>query len=69
MCFSFDEEKIVLLSNEIENYFFACSNYSGEGQISMTFKFHHLVHLPRFIVKFGPTRFLVSLIFSNIIIF
>ena len=65
MCFKFEIDNINLLANTIHDFLQACSEFSGEGQISMSIKFHHLIHLPRQILKFGPPRFFSTLNFEQ----
>ena len=65
MVFKFEIQNIEMIETIISDFLFACSNYSGDGEISMSIKFHHLVHLPRQIMKFGPPRFFSTLNFEQ----
>ena len=49
----------------ISDFLFCCSKFSDEKEFFITIKFHHLVHIPRLISKFGPPRFFSTLNFEQ----
>ena len=65
MCFRFKIQNLNLLAIYIRDFLDMCSKFQGENGISMSIKFHHLVHLPRLIAKFGPPRFFSTLNFEQ----
>ena len=64
MSFSFSDCRLVVLDNLIESFLSLCSNYS-EG-LPFTVKFHHLIHYPRMITKFGPPRIFSTINFESL---
>ena len=64
MCFEFKSENLNLLACLIRDFLYLCSKFSGENGISMSIKFHHLIHLPRQIQKFGPPRYFSTINFE-----
>ena len=65
MCFTFDLNTISILETLINDFLFCCSEFSSNNEIVITIKFHHLVHIPRLITKFGPPRFFSTLNFEQ----
>ena len=64
MSFSFNEQLIAYLHSLIRDFLKLCSLYSES--LGITVKFHHLIHYPRLITRFGPPRIFSTINFESL---
>ena len=60
---SIDQEMIVMLRNVISNFLKFCSDFSD---LPMTVKFHHLIHYPSNILRYGPPKVFRTINFESL---
>ena len=61
---SFSNETIAMLASIIEAFLSLCSEHNNE--LKITVKFHHLIHYPSMIAKFGPPKILSTINFESL---
>ena len=59
----FNSDQLLVLNNLIYCFLMHCSKFS---EIKITVKFHHLIHYPRLIEKFGPPKIFSTINFESI---
>ena len=64
MSYSFSTELIIVLENLIKDFLNLCSLFNDK--LSLSIKFHYLIHYPRMIRLFGPPRSFSTINFESL---